>query len=93
MPYGVINVTYRSTDDKSHLREGWHMYGEKKLMNRQEYLAAVNKYLMNGYLISLLDTGYSDDEWLSRFGDLDAEEAAEIYAAKYDLIKVDEGFY
>lgn len=69
------------------------MYSDKKLMTREGYLAAVNTCLMNRYLISLLDTGYSEDEWLFRFGDLDAEEATEAYAEKYDLRRADEGFY
>jgi hypothetical protein len=69
------------------------MYGDKKLMTREGYLAAVNTCLMNRYLISLHDTGYSDDEWLSRFGDLDVEEAVEIYAEKYDLRRMVNGFY
>ena len=69
------------------------MYGDKRLMTQEVYLAAVNTCLMNRYLISLLDTGYSDNEWLSRFGDLDAEEAVEIYAEKYDLRRTDKGLY
>jgi len=69
------------------------MYGEKKLMGRQEYLSATDKCLMNNYSISLLDSGYSDDEWLSRFGDLDIEDAVELYAEKYDLRRSDDRFY
>lgn len=69
------------------------MYGDKKLMTREGYLAAVNIYLLNRYLVSLHDTGYSDSEWLSRFGDLDVEEAVEVYAEKYDLRRSDNGFY
>lgn len=86
-------MTYRSTDDESHLRVGCDMSGGKRVMARNEYLAAVNMCLMNVYLITLLDTGYSDDEWLSRFGDLNVEEAVEVYAAKYDLRRMDKGFY
>lgn len=72
---------------------GYVMYGEKKLMTRQEYLVAINTYLTNNYLISLCDTGYSDAEWLSRFGDLDAEDAIEIYAEKYGLMNINEWLY
>ncbi len=69
------------------------MYGDKKLMTQEVYLAAVNTCLMNKYLISVLDTGYSDNEWLSRFGDLDVEEAVEAYVGKYDLRRTDNVFY
>ena len=61
------------------------MYGEKNLMQKEEYLKVVNKYLEGKYAISLSDTGYSVDEWLSRFGELDVEDAVELYAEKYNL--------
>ena len=69
------------------------MYGEKILMAQQEYLAAVNSYLMDRYFIGLSDTGYSDEEWLFRFGDLDVEEAVEVYAEKYELFSKNDWFY
>lgn len=59
-------------------------------MMRQEYLVAINTYLTNNYSISLCDTGYSDAEWLSRFGDLDVEDAIEIYAEKYGLVNIND---
>lgn len=62
------------------------MHGENRIMEREEYLAAVNSCLTKRYAINLEDTGYSDDEWLSRFGDLDVEEAVRMYADKYDLV-------
>lgn len=64
------------------------MYGEKRLMIRDDYLASANEYLISRYAINIADTGYSDDEWLSRFGDLDVEEAIETYAEKYGLARV-----
>ncbi|MEN0038057.1 MAG: hypothetical protein AAGC78_13365 [Cellvibrio sp.] len=66
------------------------MYGDKRLMIREDYLTSINEYLISLYAITFADTGYSEDEWLSRFGDLDVDDAIESYADKYGLTKASE---
>jgi hypothetical protein len=49
------------------------------------YFERLNAKLQRLYCINFDDTGYSESEWLARFGDLELDEAIEIYAKKYDL--------
>jgi hypothetical protein len=65
------------------------MYGDKKLLTKEDYLKAINQLLTERYCITFNDTGYEDTEWLARFGDLDVEEAVEAYAEKYALTSMD----
>lgn len=64
------------------------MYGQKWSIARADYLISTNEHLMACFGINIADTGFSDDEWLSRFGDLDVEDAIEVYAEKYGLTRV-----
>jgi hypothetical protein len=64
------------------------MYGDRYMMEEKEYLAKVNESLTSKYSISIADTGYSNGEWLSKFGHLDFDEAVESYAEKYGLINL-----
>ena len=51
------------------------------------FLVEVNRLLIEHYGITFKDTGYEEDDWLARFGDLGSpEECVHGYAEKYDLI-------
>jgi hypothetical protein len=50
-----------------------------------QYFEQLSEKLLLLYCINFDDTGYTECEWLERFGDLALDEAIDIYAEKYDL--------
>ena len=73
-------MTYNATDYKSHL---------VLIMNfdehNHEYFELLNQKLEQTYCINFDDTGYTENEWIARFGDLSLDDAVSEYAQKYDL--------
>ena len=73
-------MTYNATDYKSHL---------PLIMNfdepNNEYFELLNQKLEQTYCINFDDTGYTENEWIARFGDLSLDDAVSEYAKKYDL--------
>lgn len=57
----------------------------------ESFIFLTNSILQKQYGLTLSDTGYSVEDWLLRFGDMQAEEAVRCYGEKYDLISKDEG--
>lgn len=56
------------------------------MKNKSLFLLEVNRLLIENYAITFDDTGYEEDEWLTRFGDFEnAESSVNAYADKYDL--------
>lgn len=56
------------------------------MKGKKLFLLEVNQLLIEHHGITLDDTGYEEDEWLTRFGDLEnAEASVTAYAEKYDL--------
>ncbi|MAD73328.1 MAG: hypothetical protein CML20_00745 [Rheinheimera sp.] len=53
--------------------------------NNNDYFKQLSKELERQYCISFNDTGYTEYEWLDRFGDMPLDEAVSAYAQKYDL--------
>jgi hypothetical protein len=53
--------------------------------NNNDYFKQLSKELEHQYCINFNDTGYTEREWLERFGDMSVDEAISIYAQKYDL--------
>ncbi len=53
--------------------------------HQQSYLAAIDQLLQQQYAITFADTGYEEQEFLARFGDLPVVAAVAAYAQKYDL--------
>ena len=60
------------------------------MADREAYLDVANKILVEKYSIRLEDTGYTNEEWLNRFGDMEVEEAVKCFAEKYDFINREE---
>lgn len=53
---------------------------------KSRLISEVNRLLVENYQITFDDTGYEEDEWLARFGDLgDIEASVHVYAEKYSL--------
>lgn len=50
-----------------------------------EYFKELNNKLKQHFCISFEDTGYTEEEWISRFGDLALNDAISEYGKKYDL--------
>ena len=53
--------------------------------HNHEYFELLNQKLEQTYCINFDDTGYTEKEWITRFGDLSLDEAVLEYAQKYDL--------
>ncbi|MCT8127602.1 hypothetical protein H1D31_16465 [Alishewanella sp. BS5-314] len=53
--------------------------------DKESYFEQLSQKLEQSYCINFDDTGYSEAEWLQRFGDLAVDEAIAEYAQKYDL--------
>ena len=53
-----------------------------------EYFEKLNIKLMQQFCISFDDTGYTKEEWISRFGDLNLDDAVSEYGRKYDLTAI-----
>ncbi len=53
--------------------------------NKSYYFKLLNSKLNGQYCINFNDTGYTEREWLDRFGDMSLDEAISAYAQKYDL--------
>lgn len=63
--------------------------GGREVNNKSLFLLEVNRLLIENYAITFDDTGYDDDEWVTRFGDLEnAEASVNAYGEKYDLKSV-----
>lgn len=56
--------------------------------SNNEYFEELNIKLEQQFCISFDDTGYTEDEWISRFGDLTLDEAISDYSRKYDLTSI-----
>ena len=73
-------MTYNATDYKSQL---------VLIMNldkhNHEYFELLSQKLKQSYCINFDDTGYTENEWIARFGDLSLDDAVSEYAKKYDL--------
>ena len=53
-----------------------------------DYFEQLSKKLESLYSINFNDTGFTEKEWLERFGDLPMEEAINSFAEKYDLTPI-----
>lgn len=66
------------------------MTEDLSMVDREAYSYSANKILLEKYSIRLEDTGYTNEEWLNRFGDMEVEDAVKCFAEKYDLISREE---
>jgi hypothetical protein len=41
------------------------------MKDKESFMSEVNRLLIKNYGITFGDTGYEEDEWLTRFGDLE----------------------
>lgn len=64
----------------------------KLVDDKESYFELLSQKLEQDYCINFNDTGYSEAEWLQRFGDLAIDEAVVDYARKYDLTAKSELF-
>lgn len=53
--------------------------------HNNDYFELLSKKLEHVYCINFKDTGYTESDWLDRFGDMPLDEAISAYAQKYDL--------
>ena len=73
-------MTYNATDYKSQLVLIMKLY-----KHNHEYFELLSQKLKQSYCINFDDTGYTEIEWIARFGDLSLDEAVFEYAQKYNL--------
>jgi hypothetical protein len=58
--------------------------------HNNDYFKLLSKKLEQLYCINFNDTGYTESEWVDRFGDMPIVEAISAYAQKYDLTSLNE---
>lgn len=56
-----------------------------KKESNTDYFELLSQRLQALYCINFEDTGFTESEWLARYGDLELDEAIVVYANKYDL--------
>ena len=78
-------MTYNATDYKSHRVSIMDLES-----NNNDYFKLLSKKLEHLYCINFNDTGYTESEWLDRFGDMPLDKAISAYAQKYDLTPLNE---
>jgi hypothetical protein len=77
------DVTYNATDYKSQLVIIMNLDG-----HNHEYFELLSQKLEQTYCINFNDTGYTEEEWVARFGDLPLDKAINEYAQKYELTPI-----
>lgn len=66
---------------------------KKSHHQKDTFYQSCNQELKTKYQISIEECGLSSEEWLQRYGDLSAVEAVEVFSQKYDLKRLNLGFW